>query len=190
METRQTDNQDGPLILLNLAKNGDQTAFGRLYELYFTPVYRYVYLRVREKDTAHDLAQTVFLKVFEARERLEDRGKSPLTYFFTVARNTVIDFWRKKKDWLMDEENDSFAAIPDHAPGQEAIAEQKEISAKIKKALKNLSEEQQEIVILKFFNGLSAREISAIVGKSEEAVRQAQCRALKILKEYLREYGE
>ncbi|KKU85720.1 MAG: hypothetical protein UY14_C0015G0015 [Parcubacteria group bacterium GW2011_GWA1_47_9] len=52
--------------LMQLAKNGDTEAFGRLYELYFTPVYRYIYLRTKNKEEAEDLSQAVFVKVFKS----------------------------------------------------------------------------------------------------------------------------
>lgn len=175
-----------PQELMRRAKEGDGAAFGRLYSEYYTPVFRYLYGRVRDRDKASDLAQTVFLKVYEAIGRVEPDG-SPLKYFFTVARNTLIDHWRKKKDLIMgSEEGDVFAAIPDAGPSQIEIVEEIEISVRLKSALGRLKDEDQEILTLKYFGGLSAREIGAELDLSEEAVRQRQSRALKILKEIMR----
>jgi len=179
-----------PQELMRRAKAGDGDAFGRLYSEYYTPVFRYLYGRVRNKEMASDLAQTVFLKVYEAIARVEP-NTAPLKYFFTVARNTLIDHWRRKKDLLMGtEERDAFAGIPDTGPSQIEIVEEIEISVRLKNALGQLKEDDQEILTLKYFGGLSAREIGQELDLSEEAVRQRQSRALKFLKEIMREYGE
>jgi RNA polymerase sigma-70 factor (ECF subfamily) len=63
----EADNlQNDPKILMQLAKSGDTEAFSRLYELYFIPVFRYIYFRVKDKEEANDLTQIVFLKVFSS----------------------------------------------------------------------------------------------------------------------------
>ena len=90
-----------PKQLMQLAKNGDTEAFGQLYELYFKPVYRYIYLRTKSKEEAEDLSQVVFIKIFKSIGGFQEQNKQPLAYFFTIARNTVIDHWRKKKDILI-----------------------------------------------------------------------------------------
>lgn len=177
-------NDMDPRELIIRAKEGDSQAFAMLYNEYYTPVFRYLYGRLRDKDQANDLAQTVFLKVYEALERVE-ANDTPLKYFFTVARNSLIDYWRKKKSVRLDDNEELRQNIPDPRATQIEMVESMEISAQVRGALDRLELDDQEIITLKYFNGFSAREISEQIGISEEAVRQRQCRALKLLKEIL-----
>ncbi len=174
-----------PEELMRRAKDGDGAAFSRLYSMYYVPVFRYLYGRTRDRELSSDLAQTVFLKVYEAIGRVEP-NKTPLKYFFTVARNTLIDYWRRKKDLIVgNDEYDVWQTIPDTAPSQVEIVEQIEISIHLKSALEKLNGDDQEILSLKYFGQLSAREIGEELGLNEDAVRQRQCRALKNLRQII-----
>lgn len=178
--------QDNPKVLMQLAKSGSTEAFDRLYELYFIPVFRYIYFRVRNKEEASDLAQTVFLKVFSALPNFREQNKSPLAYFFTVSRNIVIDYWRTKKEIRLDDPENVFGKIPDKANSPLEIIEKEETVSAIRRAIQELTDIQQEVVVLKFINDLPNKEIAALMGKTEEAVRQLQCRALKALRQTLK----
>lgn len=179
-----------PEELMRRAKDGDGVAFGRLYSEYYVPVFRYLYGRTRNRELASDLAQTVFLKVYEAIRRVEPNA-APLKFFFTVARNTLIDHWRRKKELTMGyDEGDVWQNIPDSGPNQIEIVEEIETSVLLRRALGGLKEEDQEILSLKYFSGLSAKEIGEELDLSDEAVRQRQCRALKNLREIMSRYGE
>ncbi|MFA6095164.1 MAG: sigma-70 family RNA polymerase sigma factor [Candidatus Paceibacterota bacterium] len=183
----EADNlQNDPKILMQLAKAGDAEAFGRLYELYFTPVFRYIYFRVKDKEEANDLAQTVFLKVFSALPNFREQNKSPLAYFFTVSRNTVIDYWRGKKEIRLDDPESIFEKIPDKAKNPIELAEEKDISRTIHSAILELTDIQQEVIVLKFINDLSNKEISELMEKTEDAIRQLQCRAMISLRQILK----
>lgn len=178
--------QNDPKILMRLAKSGDTEAFGRLYELYFAPVFRYIYFRVKNKEEANDLAQTVFLKIFRSISNFSEQNKSPLAYFFTVARNTVIDHWRTKREVLLDNSESVFEQIPDKANNPLELVEKEEISQAVRRAIKQLTDDQQEVMVLKFINEMPNKEIAALLGKTEEAVRQLQCRAIKALRQILK----
>lgn len=175
------------MILMEKAKQGDTEAFGRIYELYFTPVFRYVLLRIRNKEESENITQEVFLKVFKVIDRFEERGKSPLNLFFTVARNALIDFWHKKKDLLIEDLEQEFTPInhQEFDPGRSV--ERSFLNETIKKALEILTDEQREIIELRFFVGLKTKEIAELLEKKEEAIRQMQCRALRALKEKINE---
>jgi len=170
--------------LIALAKEGDKDAFGELYTLYFTPVFRYILYRVRNKEEAEDLVQTVFLKIFQSGGTYTDTGVPPLAYCYTVARNTVIDHWRKKKDFSLEELEKEPVANDD--PHEYAMAEEKKAWAE--RAVGVLEGEQQDVIILRFLNEMSTKEIASMLGKSEAAVRQVQCRALKVLRKHIQHY--
>jgi RNA polymerase sigma-70 factor (ECF subfamily) len=177
-----------PKILMKRAKEGETEAFESLYRMYYLPVYRYIYLRVKNREETEDLTSTVFLKVYYSLDKYQERNREILAYFFTVARNCVIDHWRKKKEVSL---NSRFLFIPltDGQDGPEEKILKDEKAASVRQAIQSLNEVQQEVVILKFISDLSNREIAQVISKSEEAVRQIQCRALKELKEKLKSLG-
>ena len=175
--------QNDPKVLMQLAKSGDGEAFGQLYELYFVLVFRYIYFRVKNKEEANDLVQTVFLKVFCSLPNFQEQNKSPLAYFFTVARNTFIDYQRTKKEILLDDPEGVFEQIPDKADNPSEFVEKEEINQVVHRVIKQLADDQQEVIVLKFINGMLNKEIAELMSKTEEAIRQLQCRALKTLRE-------
>lgn len=177
---------EDPKLLMQLAKDGNTEAFGILYNLYFTPVFRYIYYRISDKEEVNDLTQTVFLKVFSALPNFQKQAISPLAYFFTVSRNTVIDYWRTHKTNRIDNPEYVFEKMPDptHEPVKDF--EQHETGIIIRKALETLPDTQQEVIILKFINNLSNKEIAQCMGKTEASIRQLQCRALASLRKILK----
>jgi len=171
--------------LIGRAQLGDEEAFTELYNHSFVPVYRYIYFRVKNKIEAEDLAQSVFLKVFASLHRFEDRGTSPLAYFFTIAKNEVMSHWRKKKDVLLDNPDVFFAHIASERAHPQQELERSEADAEILQSLSQLTKEQQEVLVMRFIGELSNKEISEIIGKREDAVRQIQSRGLRTLRKYL-----
>ncbi|MDD4902464.1 MAG: RNA polymerase sigma factor [Patescibacteria group bacterium] len=177
-------NKNDPGVLMKKAKEGDDEAFSLLYEAYFSPVFRYIYFRVQDQAIAEDLTQTVFLKVYEKLPVYEDQDRPPLAYFFTIARNKVIDHWRKNKEVKLPDAENFLAQVPDPAANAEELLSRAGAEKMVSQALEILSEDQREAIILKFINELSNREIADLLDKNEEAVRQLQCRGLRNLREY------
>lgn len=180
--------ENGIKRLMQLAKEGDTEAFGRIYEIYFLPVFRYIYFRVQDRVEAEDLTQNVFLKIFNSIENFRVQDKSPLAYFFTVARNTVIDYWRKKKNIAESDNTKRIVNMPDSQKDPKKLLEEREKEETVLEAIKHLTEDQQEVIVLKFIQGFSNKEISKILGKTEDAIRQIQCRALRVLREHLNNF--
>jgi len=166
--------------IIDQAKHGDQEAFSYLYTNYFTPVYRYLYLRTGSKADSEDMVQDVFIKAYVSFERYSYQGTSPLAYFYTIARNTLIDHRRKKKAPVLDEDQLMEIADPANNPEENLLKEH--AAEDLHKKLNLLPEDQQEVIILKFINELSTKEIADALEKSEESVRQLQSRGLKALR--------
>ena len=173
-----------PKALMRLAKGGDSEAFNCLYELYFVPVFRYISLRVKNKEEAEDLTQNVFLKVYRSIPDFQEQNKPPLAYFFTIARNTLIDSWRKKKDSTVNLE--AISETPDPGANPQESTEKRVAAQAIRQIIQNLTEDQREVIILKFINEMPNNEIARLLEKSEDAIRQLQCRALKALREQIK----
>lgn len=168
-----------------LAKQGDKKAFEELYLSLFTPVYRYVYVRVRNKELAEDICHTVFIKALESLPQHASSNTSPIAYFLTAARNTLIDHWRKKKDTLLTHNSDEDPPeLVSQRKGPHEMLVETEQTQELYAAMQDLNEEQREVLILKFINEQSADEIALIIGKSNDAVRQIQSRAIKQLRQH------
>lgn len=99
-------NSDILAAILAKAKNGEQSAFGELYNLYFKKIYRFIFFRVSHKEVAEDLAEEVFLKAFTKISSTKE-GSSFEGWLYQIARNLVIDYYRQKKSTvaLEDVEN-------------------------------------------------------------------------------------
>jgi len=147
-------------------------------------VYRYALVHVREPADAEDVVQRVFLKVIEALPSYEERGAPFGAWLFRIARNTVIDFGRAKRP---AERLDSVLDRRDLTPGPSDLAERRADRQAIHDALGLLTPTQREVVLFRFFGGLSHAEIGALVGKPENAVRGIQFRALATLRRRLGE---
>jgi len=168
--------------LVQEAQAGDAWAFGRLFDHYHQPVYRFVATRVRRPSDAEDLTQLVFVKALEALPRYEARGVPFGGWLFRLARNAVIDFVRTSHE-NADLAKSADRAGNDAGPDELAVIRQ-EIDA-VGAALARLTEDQRDAIALRFFAGLSAREAAAVMGKQEGTVRGLQFRALAALRREL-----
>ncbi len=178
MAYENSSTEEDPHELFRLARSGDKEAFGRLYTLYFTPVYRYIYLRLKNKQDAEDVTQVVFLKLFTTKANFEDRKISPLAYFFTVARNALIDHVRKvSHDPVFDDEELAEKSDKIEKKGDPFLVH--ENADLVERALTELDGEQHDVVIYRFIEGFSYTDIGDMLGKSEDAVRQICSRAVK-----------
>lgn len=172
--------------LIIRAKQGDKEAFGRVYEELLAPIYRYIYFRVKDKDMADDITQEVFFKIYRSLDGFKVTDDSPLKFFYTVARNLLIDNYRKEIIQPIDPALVDEIYVNEAENNPEENFEQKDRAEALKDALSKITESESDILTLKFLQDFSNAEISQITGKSEEAVRQLQSRGLKSLREILK----
>ena len=163
--------------LVEQAKSGDGEAFSELYEAYFERVYRFIFFRVTDREAAEDLASQVFLKAWENLGRYHPRGPF-LAWLYAIARNTVIDNYRTRKQTVSLDEAAPVAAqdekLDDH------IQFEFEIQS-LQAAMQQLTQEQQEVITLRFIAEYDTTQIAKHMGKSEGAIRALQMRALQAL---------
>jgi RNA polymerase sigma-70 factor (ECF subfamily) len=164
------------------ARAGDAWAFGRLFDHYHLPIYRFVASRVRRPSDAEDLTQLVFVKALEALPRYESRGIPFGGWLFRLARNAVIDFVRTSH-----EHADLAQSVdrPGTDAGPEEVAVIRQEMDAVGTALSALTAEQRDAITLRFFAGLSAREAAAVMGKQEGTVRGLQFRAIAAMRRQL-----
>lgn len=163
----------------------DPAAFAPLYERHAPDIYRFCYLRLGLREAADDLTARVFIR---ALERLHQYRPQPGATFrsclFAIARNMLNDEWRRRRDIRLVP--DVLDLTRDDAPGPEAVAVHRSEMARLRAALNDLPGRQQEIVELRMV-GFTTSEIAAALGISQAAVKSAQSRAYRALKDTLSE---
>jgi RNA polymerase sigma-70 factor (ECF subfamily) len=168
--------------LVERAKSGDAQALARLYEEYFDRIYRYIALRVGSRVDAEDLAGQVFLNMLESIPAFKWRGVPFSAWLFRIAHNLSVDHLRqkaKKGHLVLDEP----MAISEIDPA--ALAEIRLSIEQLNVALEQLTQNQKEVMALRFSAGLSTAETAKAMGKSEGAVKALQHSALIALRKRL-----
>lgn len=172
--------------LLTKAKKGETAAFGEIYNLFFKRIYTFIYYRVSHKETAEDLTEEVFLKAYTKLSSVK-AAKSLEAWLYQIARNLVVDYYRGKKEQFGLEAVENSLVYEDTVLDTLNFNHQQTI---INQLLRNLPEDYQQVIRLKFFENLSNEIIAELTGKSEGAVRVIQFRAITKLKKLFEEYDE
>ncbi len=176
---------DEELDLVRRAKAGDREAFGALYDRHVDHVYRYAFYRVRRMEDAEDVTSETFHRALAAMPRFVPR-RPFLAFLYIIARNVIVDRARRERPRASFEdaiEHPSDAIAPDEA----AVASDEAL--RLRGAIQRLAPLQQEIVVMRFIEGLSYAEVAAATGKPEATIRGIQMRALAALRELLPETG-
>src|SRR3954470_6688624 len=171
--------------LVAKAQQGDQMAFATLYETYRPLVYRFLRRRLDGSDEAvEDLTEDVFVKLYEKLDRYVERGLPFTAWLYRIAHNQLVDFVRTLPRHAA-QPLDIVADIPEHQTGSEyrSVLDREPLEP----ALARLTAEQRQAVELRFLKGMSVAETSAAMGRSEEAVKKLQARALANLRRSLAE---
>jgi RNA polymerase sigma-70 factor (ECF subfamily) len=168
--------------LVEEAKRGDREAFGRIFDAYAGPVHRFIASRVRSPSDAEDLTQLVFVKALEALPRYEARGIPFGGWLFRLARNAIIDQIRTRRDHFSLV---SAATRETDDAGPEASAALKDDLDRVAQAMTVLTDDQREVIELRFFAGLSVLETAVAMGRQEGTVRGLQFRAIASLRRAL-----
>jgi RNA polymerase sigma-70 factor (ECF subfamily) len=168
--------------LVEGARAGDPAAIGAIYDRLAGRVYRFALFRVGSRADAEDLMQRIFLKMIESLPRYQPRGVPFEAWFFRLARNTVIDHLRARRQVQPLE---TVAEVDSTRPGPEESLELAMEFRRLETALEELTPVQQEVIGYRFMAGLSAREIGLVIGRREGSVRALQFRALQALRRSL-----
>ncbi|TMC46301.1 MAG: sigma-70 family RNA polymerase sigma factor [Chloroflexi bacterium] len=171
---------DRPLI--ERVRKGDQDAARTLYERYFDRIYNYVYARLGRAEDAEDLAIDTMTRSLTRLDQFQDQGVAFSSWVYKIAHNATIDHYRRHgKVTLVSLEQ---ATLPQSADPSELAMEQLS-NEDLRVALRALTDEQQQVLILRFFQDLTAPQVAGIMGKSVGAVQALQHRALGSLERAL-----
>lgn len=169
--------------LIEAAKKGDKNAYGEIYKVFLSRIYRFIYYLVYDESLAEDITQETFVRAWKAMPRFSSEKGTLQSYLFTIARNLVIDNQRKKKEMPLEGE----AQAVESGEDLENSVVRKEEQTVVRKALNILEGQEKQIVILRYFEELSFSEIAGIVKKNEGTLRVAVHRALGKLKDFVEE---
>ena len=170
--------------VIDRARHGDRVAFAELYDAHVDSVYRYLLYRVREPSDAEDLCSEVFTRAFANIHRYRWQGKSFLAWLYTIARNAVTD--RRRRERPTVEIDTAFGLAEDGPTAHERAVHGEAVDA-LRGAVQHLTTEQQEVLVLRFVENRSSREVAKMLGKNEGAIRALQFRALGRLRKLMRE---
>ncbi len=164
--------------LLNRARAMDQEALAQIHETYYDSIYRYIAFRVDDPHMAEDLTSDVFLRLLNALQDKHAPQNTIRGWLYGVASNVVKEYYRKKRRANLTELDE---ATPHEGPGPEQHLDTALASEQLHQAIQHLTEDQQQVLALRFGYGMPIREVAATMDKSEGSVKMLQVRAVAAL---------
>ena len=168
--------------LVDRAVVGDSGAFGRLYDIFADRIYRHIYYRTSNVEDARDLTQEVFAKAWQVLPRYKHTKTPFLGWLFTISHNRVIDYYRTKKDYTY---LNNEIAMEDSERSTEKLVEAQFTQQEVRRAILQLPEDQQQVILMSFIEGFEYNEIAAALNKTEGNIRVIIHRGLKKMREIL-----
>lgn len=161
------------LLLVHLVRAGDEKACEKLVNKYYSNIYQYCLLHIYDSYDAEDLTQEVFINFFNSLYRYKEYGKVK-NYLYTIAGNTVRNYYKKKRDIPLDE-------LPEYVSDNLNNEEKITIRLDVEQAVRKLPEEIREVAILFFFQDLKQREIAELLHIKLSLVKYRIRRAKELL---------
>jgi RNA polymerase sigma-70 factor (ECF subfamily) len=172
--------------LIQRAKQRDPVALAEIYQRHQPAIYRYILHRVNNVTTAEDLTSEVFVRLMRKIDGFTYKGRPILAWLYTIARNLVADHHRRSGRLMevsLDDNGLASIASPDnhikHLLTQHRLFE----------SLSCLTEEQYEVILLRFVEGFDNNTVAELLGKSVKAVKSLQYRGLIALRNTLEPNG-
>lgn len=164
------------------ARGGSTEAFAELYCRHQPTIARYVMTRVKNPSEAEDLTEAIFESAWKAMGRYKEQGVPFLAWLYRLAHNRVIDHYRAQRVVLslIPEVHETLLADDD-------TIEHNLNGTDLAEALALLTEEQRQVILLRFVQGMNGREVAQTMAKREDAVRALQFRAIATLRRILNE---
>jgi RNA polymerase sigma-70 factor, ECF subfamily len=177
------DSTDQVRRLVERAQQGDREALEELYLIHFDRIYSYLHMSVGNRHDAEDLTTQTFLKMLESIKRFRWRSAPFSAWLFRIAHNLAMDHFRATRRWQPEEE------VPEPTgetePSAEAAALQSIGRQGMLELIEDLSQEQKQVLTLKFVFNLSNAEVATILEKTEGAIKSLQHRALVSLQKQI-----
>jgi RNA polymerase sigma-70 factor (ECF subfamily) len=169
--------------LLEQAKQYDEAALGELYDHYAPRIYAYIYRRAGDAHLAEDLTGDVFVRVMQAIQSERFWHTSFQAWLYRIAHNLVVDHYRRQQAAEMELDEGMVAAEDDPAYAVAQRLSHQHLWA----AINRLTPGQQQVLALRFGEGMTARKTAEVMGKGTGAIEALQHRALATLRRVLKE---
>src|SRR5438132_1729286 len=182
---KAASDDDRPLI--ERVRKWEQDAVRALYDRYFDRIYNSVYARLGRAEDAEDLAIDTMTRSLTRLDLFQDQGVAFSSWVYRIAHNATIDHYRRHGKVPLVPLDD--ATLPQSADPSELAMEQLSYEH-LRLALRDLTDEQQQVLILRFFQDLTAAQVAGIMGKSVGAAQALQHRALGSLERALQGRAE
>ncbi|MEG0773784.1 RNA polymerase sigma factor [Clostridium sp.] len=173
-------NKDMDLVIVERVLKGEMIAFELLIKKYENIIFNYIYKIILNKEDSEDIAQEAFIRAYKSLYTFQ-RKSSFSTWLFKIASNCINSYFKKKKNYTIQYDeiltNVQCSSLDKPEEALEAIETKKEVE----KLLNSLGVDQRSCIVLKYVEGFSLREISEILGISEDAVKMKIYRARKKL---------
>jgi RNA polymerase sigma-70 factor (ECF subfamily) len=186
VEREETQDLLAEWDIVRRAQHYEEDALRALYEKYYPKIYNYGFLQMGDVHAAEDLAADVMLKMIESVRSYKFQGLPFGAWVFRIARNRLIDLHRKRK---RRGEVDLSETLASTLASPAALAERAIERGQLQVALKHLTDEQRQVIVMKFIEGFDNRSVGRIMGRSEGAIKSLQHRALAALRRVLYEEG-
>lgn len=170
--------------LVAQAQEGSSEAFARLYEAYYDRVFRYIFLRVGNRADAEDYTAEVFIKVLESLNSFKWRGLPFSAWLFRVAHNQLVDRVRQRKRQPVVYLDEDFSHPSDHVDVSDVVVQKLSAEA-LWAMLEKLTDNQRQVLTLRFGAGLSLEETAAALGKNANAIKALQHAGLLTMRRLL-----
>jgi len=173
--------------LLQRAQQGNADAFGRLYRANVQAIYRYIYHRVNDVHLAEDLTGDVFTHALKSMASYRDQGKPFVAWLYRIAHARVVDHYR-----MIDRrppETDVEAEPIPVSTNLDAGVLRRQAAGALREAIASLTEDQQQVIILRFIEGHRIETVADVMGKNANAIKALQHRALRSLASRLERAG-
>jgi RNA polymerase sigma-70 factor (ECF subfamily) len=171
-----------------LARRADSQSFGLLYERHLPSVYRFVSSRVLSREEAEDLTSEAFRQAWTSRRGYRGRG-SYRAWLFSIVRRTLADHYRRHRPAAILESSVA-SRLLDTGPTPEDEAMLQEQQRQARSLLNGLSQQQLEVLSLRFAAELTYSEIGVVIGKREDAVKKIAYRALEAIRGRYVQYAQ
>lgn len=166
------------------AQRGDPAAFEELYDRFYEPVYTYIYYRVGQRSLAEDLTSDVFERMVGKINSWRPMGKPFVAWLYTIAGNLIRNHLKRTGRVEMVPLSDRDPFVGESVMGQIGQKLQRE---QLANAINRLTEDQRQVIILRFLKGEPIGKVASIVGKSETGIKALQRRALNALRRIFEE---
>ncbi len=169
--------------LLAKAKQLDPAALRALHQRFYEPVARYIQFKVSDPQTVEDLSGEVFVRVLEGLKRGYGWRDSPQGWIMGIARNVVVDYYRKKERMPEVTLNESLTAAENSDPTHQAMLSDRQ--RHLMQAIQQLTVEQRDVILMRFVEGIDIKGVAKAINKSPGAIKGLQYRALRALAEIM-----